>query len=251
MPKMNRNILIRFIEPNIELFHKKRLESLLHLRLNKVLERKNPYLFKAKNINTAEMLVRSLLNAYLSSQEEGIFGGFLEQLAIFVCHKVYSGSKSISEGIDLEFVKNKTKYIVSIKSGPNWGNSQQIRRMCDNFKRAKKILGSNTSSIHVVAVNGCCYGIDDKPDKGEHLKLCGQRFWEFISGDRNLYTEIIEPLGFKAKEKNLQFSTEYDKVINKFTLAFAKEYCLSSGAINWNKLVEFNSSSKKNTKLRY
>ncbi|GBE26604.1 modification methylase DpnIIB [bacterium BMS3Bbin03] len=46
------------------------------------------------------------------------------------------------------------------------------------------------------------YGRDNKPDKGEYQKLCGQRFWTFLSGDDLLYTDIIEPLGHKAKEKN-------------------------------------------------
>jgi len=33
---------------------------------------------------------------------------------------------------------------------------------------------------NIVAVNGCCYGRDNRPDKGDYLKYCGQRFWEFI-----------------------------------------------------------------------
>jgi hypothetical protein len=95
--------------------------------------------------------------------------------------------------------------------------------------------------MKVVAVNGCCYGKDDNPDKGDYLKLCGQRFWEFLSGDKTLYTAIIEPVGHKAKEKNDKFLIEYDKAVNKFTLQFAKEYCGVDGSILWKKLVRFNS----------
>jgi hypothetical protein len=245
MGKVTRNEIIKFIEPNIRGFHKRRLENLLTLQLKKILSRKNPYLFKAKNQNTAHDLVKTILDAHLSSQEEGIFGGFLEELAIFICGCVYDGKKSSTEGIDLDFRKEGTDYLVSIKSGPNWGNSRQIARMKDDFRRAKKILGTNTKNLKVVAVNGCCYGKDDNPDKGDYLKLCGQRFWEFISGDENLYTDIIEPLGHKAKEKNEKFLTEYTKVINKFTLEFSKEYCASDGSILWEKFVQFNSGKKK------
>ncbi|HRQ50644.1 MAG TPA: PmeII family type II restriction endonuclease, partial [Agriterribacter sp.] len=82
------------------------------------------------------------------------------------------------------------------------------------------------------------------PKKGpEYHKFCGQRFWEFISGDATLYTEIIEPLGNKAKEKNDDFIESYSKMINKFTLAFAADFCKSDGAIDWEKLVAFNSSA--------
>lgn len=236
--------VISFIESHIQDFHSKRLENLLSLKLNKVLKRKNPYLFKAKSLDTAHDLVKSILEAHLSSQEEGIFGGFLEELAIYICSKIYNGRKSSAEGIDLEFDKDDTKFLVSIKSGPNWGNSRQIAKMKDDFKKAKRILGTNALKANIAFVNGCCYGKDDKPDKGDYFKLCGQRFWEFISGNENLYTEIIEPLGHEAKKRNEQFLSEYAKVINKFTLEFSQEYCDSSGAILWDKLVKFNSGKK-------
>jgi len=249
MPGITNEDIITFIEANIQTFHSKRLENLLNLKLNDILKRKNPYLFKAKNLVTAPDLVKSLLDAHLSSQEEGIFGSFLEELAIFICNKTYGGRKSSAEGIDLELEKGDIKYIVTIKSGPNWGNSQQVSRMKDNFKKAKRILRTNTSRARIVAVNGCCYGISDNPDKGDYLKLCGQRFWSFISGNENLYTEIIEPLGHRAKERNERFLEEYAKVINKFTLEFAKEYCNSDGKILWAKIVKFNSAKKKNIEL--
>lgn len=207
-------------------------------------------MFRAKNQTTAQDLVKTILDAHLSSQEEGIFGGFLEELAVFICGRVYGGRKSSSEGIDLEFSKDGISYIISIKSGPNWGNSRQIARMKDDFKRAKRILGTNVSSRKVIAVNGCCYGKDDKPDKSDYLKLCGQRFWEFISGNENLYTDIIEPLGHKAKEKNERFSEEYAKVINRFTREFATEYCDNAGSILWEKLVKFNSGKSFNKTIQ-
>lgn len=244
MGKVKKNEIIAFIEPGIRQFHSRRLEKLLDLRLKNILSRKNPYLFKAKNQNTAHDLVKTILDAHLSSQEEGIFGGFLEELAVFICAHVYDGKKSSTEGIDMDFQKDGNVYLVSIKSGPNWGNSRQVAKMKDDFRRAKRILGTNTKGPKVIAVNGCCYGQDNRPDKGEYLKLCGQRFWELISGDEEMYTEIIEPLGYKAKEKNEEFLIEYDKVINKFTLEFSKEYCADDGSILWKKLVQFNSGKK-------
>lgn len=234
-----------YVEQHIPEFHKKRIDKLKRLRLKEVLKRKNPYLFKVKNITTAGDFVKTILEAFLSSQEESLFGGFLEELAVYVCGHVYDGKKSSSEGIDLEFEKEAVKYIVSIKSGPNWGNSSQIKRMIDNFKKAKRILGTNTAtSANVIAVNGCCYGKDNSPDKGDYLKLCGQRFWSFVSGNDTLYTELIEPLGHKAKEKNEQFIEEYSKVINRFSREFIEMFCDSSGAVLWEKVVQFNSGQK-------
>jgi len=244
MAKVRKDDLVTFIGQNIQIFHKRKLDSLSRLHLEQILKRKNPYLFKAKNLNTAADLVKSILDAHLSSQEEGIFGHFLEELAIFVCEKSNRGIKSSTEGIDLEFEKRGVRYLVSIKSGPNWGNSRQISKMREDFRKAKRIIGMNTPQKRVVAVNGCCYGKDDSPDKGDYLKLCGQRFWEFISNNRNLYTEIIEPLGHAAKEKNDKFIEEHAKVVNKFTLQFTRKYCDRSGKILWRKLVKFNSGKR-------
>lgn len=245
MKQINDNTLQDYISSNIKTYHDKLFEKLFTLKLKDVLKRKNPYLFKAKALNDAHDLVKSILDAYLSSQEETIFGEFLEQLSIYVCGYVYGGKKSSSEGIDLEFEKEDIRYVVSIKSGPNWGNSGQIAKMKDHFRKVKRILRTNVSKINVVSVNGCCYGKDNSPDKGDYLKLCGQRFWELISGEENFYTKIIEPLGHKAKERNEIFKEQYDKVINRFTIEFSSNYCKSDGAIDWNKLIQLNSGKKK------
>lgn len=233
--------VIDYVEQNIGAFHLKRLQSLESLKLSSILRRKNPYLFKAKNILKSEELVQTFLDAYLSSQEETIFGDFLEDLAIYINSRVYGGSKSSAEGIDLEFTKNSTRYIVSIKSGPNWGNASQVKKMRDNFIKAKKILRTSHSNLHIVAVNGCCYGRDNNPDKGDYFKYCGQMFWEFISGNERLYVEIIEPLGHRAKQKNEEFQGKYAQIINRFSYQFMRHFC-QDGIIDWAALVKFNSS---------
>jgi hypothetical protein len=181
MGKITQSEIIEYVEKNIVKFHSKRLEKLETLQLNSVLKKKNPYLFKVKNLNTAQDYVKNILDAFLSSQEEGIFGLFLEELALFICNKVYNGVRSSFEGMDLDFEKDNVKYVVSIKSGPNWGNSDQLKRMRHNFMKIKESFAIQEPSLTVVAVNGCCYGRDNVPDKGDYLKLCGQRFWSFIS----------------------------------------------------------------------
>jgi len=242
MPKITQEKITKYVEEHLPAFHRNRIKRLQELNLTKILKRKNPYLFKVKNITTANEFITTTLDAHLSSQEESMFGGFLEELAIFVCGEVFNGQKSTATGIDLEFNRDGAKYIVSIKSGPNWGNSSQIAKLKDNFRLAKRILGTNVaSSPNVIAINGCCYGKDNNPDKGDYRKECGQQFWSLISNNDNLYTEIIGPLGHKAKEKNDQFYEEYGKVVNKFSSEFIDLFCDSEGLIHWEKVIKFNS----------
>lgn len=243
MQSIKLNDVVEFVEENIGDFHKRRAASLQTLKLTQVLKRKNPYLFKAKNINDAHDLVKLILDAHLSSQEETVFGEFLEKLAIFVCGKVFDGRKSSAEGIDLEFTRDDIFYIVSVKSGPNWGNSSQIKRMVDNFKQAKRILRTGNNKVNVQAVNGCCYGQENQSDKGDYLKLCGQEFWGFISGNDRLFVDIVEPLGYHAKERNEEFFLEYSRILNLFTQEFMDDFCVD-GRIDWDKLVRFNSGNK-------
>ncbi len=234
-----------YVEANIGTFHQKRLQGLDGLKLRKVLKRKNPYLFKAKNVLTSGEIVKGLLDAQISSSEETIFGDWLEGLAIFINEKVYGGRKSGIEGIDLEFDKNGIRYIINMKSGPNWGNSTQIKKMVEDFKRAKKTLRTSGSNFQIEAINGCCYGRDNNPDKGVYQKLCGQRFWEFISGNSELYLDIIEPLGHQAKERNDAFVKSYSQVTNKFTREFSNEFCNENGSIDWKKIIVANSGKSR------
>jgi Type II restriction endonuclease EcoO109I len=222
-------------------FHSKRLASLEGLKLEAVLKRKNPYLFKAKAITSAPDLVKQLLLAHLSSQEETLFGAFLEGLAIHICEHAYGGKKSTTEGIDLEFTRDATRYIVSIKSGPNWGNSSQIAKMVQNFDNARRIAGPRT---HVIAVNGCCYGKDAQTAKtGNYFKLCGQDFWNLISGESLLYQEIIDPLGHEARQRNDEFEDAFGRLHTRFTVQFAQDFCRHDASVDWDKLVAMNSQA--------
>src|SRR3982074_264759 len=90
----------QYVEENIGIFHDKRIAGLNDLKLTKVLGKKNPYLFKAKYILTAQEIIKSLTDAFISSQEETIFGDWLEGFAIFINFKAYNGWKSGIQGID-------------------------------------------------------------------------------------------------------------------------------------------------------
>jgi hypothetical protein len=233
-----------FVNTNIVSFHQHRITSLEQLTLSNLLKKKNPYLFKAKYITTASELVKSLLEAFLSSSEEKHFGDFLEGLAIFIASQTCGGHKSTAQGVDLEFINKDTHHIVSIKSGPNWGNSSQHKKLAQDLKNAEIRVKQSHTALKVQSVLGICYGkTRTSYMKAGYLKVVGQNFWYLISENKRLYTDIIEPIGYHAKERNEAFDGEQAKVVNRFTGQFIDEFCKPDGTIDWKKLVKFNSGN--------
>ncbi|HEY0429021.1 MAG TPA: PmeII family type II restriction endonuclease [Pyrinomonadaceae bacterium] len=232
-------------------------ERLMYLRckmsLKYILSRKNPYLLKAKNISSPDELVRSVVDAFMFSQEETMFGNRLEEFAIFVSEKLFDGFKSDLPSVDLEFEREKKYFIVGIKSGTNWGNSDQINRMKDNFKSARKyLLDERKITKEIVAVNGCIYGKDANPFKENgkdkeksYFKFAGQDFWQFISGDSELYREIIKPIEEEALERDAEFKKTFDGKINNMVKEFSNIFLDAEGQIDWVKIVDYISKRGK------
>ena len=76
MKPITQQEIVDYVEANIQTFHQRRLDKLQELKLMNIVKRKNPYLFKAKYINAASEFVKTILDAFLSSQEEGNFWRF-------------------------------------------------------------------------------------------------------------------------------------------------------------------------------
>lgn len=249
MSKLNYTKINSYIAENVmKPFYEIRLEKLSALNLNTIVKRKNPYLFKAKNIETSGEFVKYILDAYLSSQEETMFGNLLEKLAIFICEKTFDGRKAeqgVLKSVDLEFERENRYYIVGIKSGIYWGNKDQIDRMKSNFKFAKRILKKNGIAKEIIAVNGCIYGKDNRPFKEDsdpeqnYYKICGQEFWELISGDNNLYKNIILPLDKEAKKRSDHFKEIYAEKSNEMIKDFSDSFLTKKGSIDWEKMIDF------------
>ena len=242
-----------YVQSNIVRFHNDKLLSLREMDFRDLLRKKNPYLFKAKNLNLPQDLVTSLLDASLSSSEEEIFGNFLEELAIFIIGRTANGWKSNNKGLDLEFQNNGIHYLVSVKSGPNWGNNSQQTDQQEDFERAVKVSMQSKQSLPAQPVLGICYGKTKTNLRVRGaMKVVGQNFWYLLSENKNLYIDIIEPLGVEARKHNEMFYTEKEKIIAWFTDQFNAQFTIK-GMVDWIKLVEFCSGNldlaKKGGKL--
>jgi len=72
------------------------------------------------------------------------------------------------------------------------------------------------------------------PNTGNVIRLCA---------NSGCQLHLIEPLGFKARERNDEFAESYGQMINKFTREFTLEFCDEQGSIDWTRLLRFNSEA--------
>lgn len=232
------NAIERHVYACLDVFYSRRIAKLSTLELKDTLKRKNPYLFRAVGVESAAELVGQLLSAYMSSSDEGIFGdAFFEPLAQLVSGSTTSGG----EGVDIVRDGAKSYMAVAVKSGPSVFNAQSRRRQNQEFLSLRSRM--HKLQKHFDAVVGYCYGKKCSESTGDRIyrELAGQAFWEELTGDEMFYLKIVTAMRDKPSEHKLMFHAEWGKAINRFTREFTNEYCLPDGAINWDKLVEFNS----------
>lgn len=251
MDQATRKRIEQYVNENIDSFHINRINRLKKLVLSGVLRQKNPYLFRAKNLTLASDLITALLDARLSSSEEGSFGGFLEDLAIYVAEITGGGQKSAAEGIDIELIRKRIRYLIAVKSGKNWGNSSQHTALKRNFRTAVKVLRQSHHSKALQPTLGICYGNFKTVNNGEFLHIGGQSFWYLISGDPHLYIGLVEPLGHEAEKHDEAFKAEKDSAYNRLTREFTISYCDRSGKIDWFKLVQYVSGNLTAKEIQY
>jgi len=242
MDTLNLDDVQKYIDDNIEDYYHHQVELTRELTLDKLL-RHNPYLLINKKVTIVSHLVEELLGTYLSSSEEKLFGDFLEGLAVFIAGKTCGGHKSAATGVDLEFMNDGIHYVVSIKSGPNWGNSSQQNKLQQDLQKAVATLKQTQYSANVQAVLGICYDKTRTSYLRGYLKVVGQNFWYLISENKDLYTDIIEPIGYRARQHNDAFFDEKCRVVNLFTKKFINDFCDDAGNIDWIRLVEWNSGN--------
>lgn len=235
--------VIRAISSSLETFYNSLLKSIDKIKLNDILKRKNPYLYRAKAMHKAEDIVEAILSAYVSSSEETIFGNaFFEPIA----KAVSGGNKALAEGIDImiEDDENNIMHAIAVKSGTSVFNADSKKRQEQNFNAGAKL--ASQAHLRYDPIIGYAYGKKRTTGKGRpkiYRELAGQDFWYELTGDVNFYKKIISYMGNMPEEYLLHYQESYDKAKNRLLKSFMNDFCKENGEIDWDKLVEFNSGS--------
>lgn len=234
----NENAVMEAVEKALTEFYESLTKNLDAVDVDKILKRKNPYLYRAKGISSAGQIVDGILAAYVSSSEETIFGNaFFEPIAIVVS----GGQKAVTEGVDITVDKDNTIYSIAVKSGTSVFNADSRKRQEQNFQSAQKRAQQARKAFMPVVG----YGYGKKKVRAEHEKfykeLAGKDFWEWLTGDAEFYTKIIKFMGNRPDEYAKRFDESYAKAENRMIREFTIKYCKEDGSIDWDKLIKFNS----------
>lgn len=233
--------VIKAIASALENFYGSLINKIDTLNIQKVMKRKNPYLYRAKAMQSASDIVESVLSAFVSSSEETIFGNcFFEPIAIAVS----GGNKALAEGIDLmiEDKQNNVIYAIAVKSGPSVFNADSKKRQEQNFIAASKL--AHQVKARYEAYIGYSYGKKKASDKGKpkmYHELAGKQFWSELTGDDEFYKKIISYMGALLEQYVAKYMESYNKAANRLVREFSNDFCKDDGSIDWERLVEFNS----------
>ena len=234
--------VVQSISESLDRFYSSLLRKIDDIKITDLMKAKNPYLYRAKAIRSAQEIVDSVMQAFISSSEETIFGNcFFEPLAIVAS----GGEKSIAEGIDLEVrdTENNTLYAIAVKSSTVIYNADSKKKQIENFQKGKKL--ATQGRLIYEPVVGFSYGQKraQKSDKNIHTELAGEDFWTAITGDPLFYKKIIGFMRDLPEQYLERFSESYSKAQNRLVREFTIMFCDADGGIDWEKLVEYNSAS--------
>lgn len=238
---VDNDAVVRAIAAALEEFYANLIKKIDGIDINKIMRRKNPYLYRAKAMQNASEIVESVLSAFVSSSEETIFGNcFFEPLAIAAS----GGQKALAEGVDIMVQDNDENviYAVAVKSGPSVFNADSKKRQEQNFNAASKL--AKQAKARFEPIIGYSYGKKKTTGKGTpkiYQELAGQEFWEKLTGDEDFYIHIIGYMGTLPEQYVEEYKASYNKAANRLVREFSINFCNEDGSINWEKLVEFNS----------
>jgi len=222
-------------------FYSRRLLRLKELKVQSFLGRKNPYLLKAIGINTALELIEKLLSDFIAASDETLFRDtVLEPIA----RVVSGGRRSNIKGIHFVVKKGDCVTAVALRSGTNTMNAGQTTRQTQQLIAAGEELSETHRQISVVL--GHAYGkkLRALTTDGHFRELFGQAFWNEISGESDFYRRIIALMGDEPSRHKEEYAKTWQFTINKLTEEFKRDFNLSDGSIDWEKIVDLVSCSQ-------
>lgn len=243
------------IEQLLNTLYKKRFSKLEEVDLNRLLK-KNPFLFRSIGIDDPNELVVAMLDAFLSSSDETLFGNdFFEPLAYWTAKnaqlngddKREAVTVSSASGADLS-IETATSYLaIAVKSGTNIFNSQSTKGQSSEFRELQARLRKMGKEIRPIVGYG--YGRHKATKASKNEKHAGQAFWHLLSGEENFYIRIFNTIGKYAIPHRQVYLQKYNKTKNRILKQLTINFVEDNGDLSWKKIIEYNSGAVRPAKL--
>lgn len=231
----------------LKAFYQGLTNALNRIELDRVLKKKNPYLYRAKGCRSAAEIVDSILAAYVSSSEETIFGNtFFEPLALALS----GGQKAVTEGVDITVDTGGVIYSIAVKSGTSVFNADSRKRQEQNFQAAQRRARQAHKAFFPVVGYG--YGRRRASEKRGrfYTELAGQDFWNWLTGDPDFYLKIVRCMGAKPDDCARRLDEAYARAENRMVRAFTERFCFEDGSVDWDALIRLNSGRSRSPRGR-
>lgn len=227
-----------FVTSLMDSFYERRIGSLRKLDLRKILSKKNPYLYCALGINDPRKIVEAIVNAQVSSSDEGLFGDALfEPLALVLS----GGHTAPSPGVDVVCEDASTYTAYAIKSGTAVFNAQSKKKQLEEFgslaARVRK-LGKRFDPVI-----GYGYGRKQQRVQAAYRELAGQALWQELSGDPECYLRIIRLLADAPPSIAADYELARTALIDELVAELEADFCKPDGTIDWEQIVMLNSAT--------
>lgn len=232
-------------------FYDRRRGKLADLKMVSILKRKNPYLYRARGVSSAAEIIREILEAFITSSDEGIFGNvFFEPLAKWAAQVAAEGTAGkvvtvgAAEGVDVTIEEAVCYTAIAVKSGTNIFNSQSRKRQLQDFEALRKRLQKLDKRFD--AVIGYGYGRKQKRASSSSvvLELAGQQFWQALTGEPDFYVRFLTLMRDLPQTHAPLFRQELGRAENRLVKEFLFHFSDNEGQIDWPKLAAFNSGTQ-------
>lgn len=208
------------------LFVGKVVEKLAGLKVKELVERKNPYLYRATGVSTCEEYIQRAFREYVAGMRWTYFGHFCESVAQIMS----GGIKPEGKGeIDLEIWRGGEAFLYAIKSGASGLNASSQKKAIDDLDSAANRFAEDGVVAHKKI--GFGYGRRVKYEKNDVELMASKDFWAEMSGDEDFYIKLLDVAD--ALSPLFQVNLEVPDRL----LAEANELFCEGETIRWDKVI--------------
>ncbi|CEK20798.1 Type II restriction endonuclease EcoO109I [Chthonomonas calidirosea] len=133
-----------------------------------------------------------------------------------------------------------------MKSEPNIFNASQTARINDEFQELQNRLRQPLRNLgkQFDPILGCSYGkcVIEPSAKRRYRVISGQAFWQEITGDPDFYLKLMRLMYDYPDRQRERYLQEWANAVNRFTRDILNDFARADGTLDWEKIVQFNSS---------